>query len=633
MTAKIAYCDSRLSLLAPEAFLASRHKSQLHYWGFVFNTDDGSFSIPTDEPIDLIVKIKRYFDKNKKPLELDPAAKGILERYERGEGALSRAILQGKSYKGGSIEVPLTNDFIKFLNSEVPRKLKDHQIKAALHLLSVQNGANFSVPGAGKTTVVLSVFQYLRDRGEVDTLFIVGPPACFGPWISEYELVLGLRPSYEILAGGDIDDRRERYKVAKAEASDIYLTTFQTLQRDWPNVKNFMRLHGINVYLVVDEAHYIKQLGGQWADAVLNIAGYSKLRCILTGTPFPKSFSDAFNLFDVLWPETPPISEQDRHKIHYYSKHNQPKKAGSILDEKIGPLFYRVRKNDLKLADQNFHEPIMIAMNDKERQIYDSIVEHVKKLSESDYKRNYDVLMRLRQGRIMRLRQCISYIHLLKTAIPDYDEELISDVFLISNVISNYDELERPAKIDKTMDLVNDLLSRNEKVVIWSNFIETLKLIKKSLANAGHKAELIYGATPTQNSKVSTELTRDEIISRFTNPEGEIDILVANPAACAESISLHKTCSYAIYYDLSYNCAQYLQSLDRIHRVGGSEEKEAHYYFLLYADTIDLDILSNVRKKAYNMFSIIDQDYAVYSLDMFEGDDDLEAYERLFSRD
>jgi SNF2 family DNA or RNA helicase len=233
----------------------------------------------------------------------------------------------------------------------------------------------------------------------------------------------------------------------------------------------------------------------------------------------------------------------------------------------------------------------------------------------------------------MRLRQCISYIHLLKTAIPDYDEELITEIFLISNVVNNYDEIERPAKLEKMMELVNKLRSHNEQVVIWSNFVESLKLIKRTLKSEGYQTELIYGATPTQNSTVRDERTREEIIRQFVNPDGSIDILVANPAACAESISLHKTCSHAIYYDLSYNCAQYLQSLDRIHRVGGSEDKEAHYYFLLYANTIDLDILTNVQKKAYNMSSIIDQDYAVYSLDMFEGNEDLEAYERLFARD
>ncbi len=633
MTATLALTDSQLILKAPDSYLASRHKSQLQYYGFNFSTDENLFVMQTDDPLNVIVKIKKYFDKNEKILELDAAAEKIYERYECGAGALVQAIHQGQSLKDGNIDIPPANDFVSFLNEKIPRVLKDHQIKAALHLLNVQNGANFSVPGSGKTTVVLTVFQYLKGRGEIDTLFVVGPPACFGPWISEYEYVLGKKPKFEVLAGGDVDDRKERYKVTKEDVSDLYLTTFQTLQRDWPNVRNFMRLHGINVYLVIDEAHYIKQPGGQWADAILNIAGFSRKRCILTGTPFPKSFSDAFNLFDVLWPESPPITEQDRHKIHYFSKHNQAEKAGSILGEKIGPLFYRVRKDDLHLADQVFHEPVMIDMNEKEREIYDAIVEHVKKLSESDYLRNFDVLMRLRQGRMMRLRQCISYIHLLTTALLDYDEELITEIFSISNIVKNYDKIELPAKVEKMLEMVNALRGENEKVVIWSNFIETLKLIKRTIEGAGHNPELIYGATPTQNSTVKDELTREEIISRFVNPDGGIDILIANPAACAESISLHKTCSNAIYYDLSYNCAQYLQSLDRIHRVGGSEEKEAHYYFLLYENTIDEDILNNVRKKAHNMYSIIDQDYAVYSLDMFEGNEDLEAYERLFGQD
>ena len=107
-------------------------------------------------------------------------------------------------------------------------------------------------------------------------------------------------------------------------------------------------------------------------------------------------------------------------------------------------------------------------------------------------------------------------------------------------------------------------------------------------------------------------------------------MLVANPAACAESISLHKTCSHAIYYDLSYNCAQFLQSLDRIHRVGGSERKPANYHFLQYAETVDQDILENLWRKAEVMSSIIDEDYPIYSLDMFSADEEVEAYGRLF---
>ena len=47
------------------------------------------------------------------------------------------------------------------------------------------------VPGSGKTTVVLAVFEHLRQLGDIDALFVVGPPACFAPWQHEYCSTLG----------------------------------------------------------------------------------------------------------------------------------------------------------------------------------------------------------------------------------------------------------------------------------------------------------------------------------------------------------------------------------------------------------------------------------------------------------
>ena len=82
---------------------------------------------------------------------------------------------------------------------------------------------------------------------------------------------------------------------------------------------------------------------------------------------------------------------------------------------------------------------------------------------------------------------------------------------------------------------------------------------------------------------------------------------------------------------MSYNCAQYLQSLDRIHRVGGSEVNKAHYYFLQYENSIDQDIKNNLDNKAGRMYEVIEEDYNVYSLNMFENDNDIQAYERLFN--
>jgi SNF2 family DNA or RNA helicase len=142
---------------------------------------------------------------------------------------------------------------------------------------------------------------------------------------------------------------------------------------------------------------------------------------------------------------------------------------------------------------------------------------------------------------------------------------------------------------------------------------------------------MIYGETPVEKVSIHDAATREQVIAEFKEPRSGLQVLLVNPAACAESISLHTACQHAVYYDLSYNLAQYLQSLDRIHRVGGSESKMANYYFLQYADSLDQDIFRNLSEKAERMYSIIEKDYAVYSLDMFEDDGDVEAYDRLFS--
>jgi SNF2 family DNA or RNA helicase len=518
-----------------------------------------------------------------------------------------------------------------FLRRSLARPLKQHQIKAALHLLEAENGANFSVPGSGKTTVVLAVFEFLRQLGQVDALFVVGPPACFAPWRHEYSEVLGKAPNCDILAGGDIEDRRNRYRVDSASVGDLYLTTFQTLQRDWQYVESLFVQRGIRFFLVVDEAHYIKQIGGAWATAVLGVAQHATRRCVLTGTPFPRSYFDAFNLFDALWPASSPISAERRNRIAIASDRNDLATAASLLDDAIGPLFYRVRKVDLALAPQVFHDPIRVAMNQHERRIYDSIIERISFESESDFSRDFDVLVRLRRGRMTRLRQCVSYAGLLRTAVADYNEDIVDDAS-IAHVLRQYDIIESPAKLDTLVPLVTGLCSQGEKVVVWSTFVGTLKLLVSRLAEAGCRAGLIYGGTPFEATTIEDEASRESIIRDFTDPDGTMNVLVANPAACAESVSLHRTCAHAVYYDLSYNCAQYLQSLDRIHRVGGSENRSAHYYVLQYEDTIDHDILLNVRRKASNMSAVIDRDYPIYSADMFGDDEELEAYERLFKR-
>ena len=396
------------------------------------------------------------------------------------------------------------------------------------------------------------------------------------------------------------------------------------------DVSTFISLPSSQVFFVVDEAHYMKQIGGEWAVALLHIAPLARFRVVLTGTPMSRSYLDVFNLFDFLWPANPPLSNNQKIQIELAEQKNNPALASSIFENTIEPLMYRVRKSDLGLLPPNFHPPIQVIMNQYERKLYNAIMKRIGGWSKDDYLKNIDLVRRLRRGRMIRIRQSLSYCSTLNSGVTDYDENVFSDDTYLARIIHEYDTLETPAKITALKDLVSKLLENGQKVLIWANFRATLFLIERAIASMGYRCDMIYGDTPTQNTSIDEERTREAIRDEFVNPESGLDVLIANPAACAESISLHKTCFHAIYYDLSYNCAQYLQSLDRIHRVGGSENKIANYYFLQYSDTMEPDIKHNLDRKARKMYEVVEKEFPIYSLNMFEEDDDEQAYRRIF---
>ena len=620
--------DDKLVIRQIDSKLKPRHKSQLSDWGFTRDSKENYLRL--DDNVDTILpKVLKYFDKSNIEYFLTDSCKSLINEILKKTDWFRELIGAGRKFKEGEFDKEHFAEHLKFLNRNIPRKLKEHQIKASYHLYLMGNGANFSVPGSGKTTVVLCVYEKLRLQVKVNTLFVVGPPACFGPWKDEFKAVLGRKPSYNILAGGKKSQRKSEYYKSD-DISELYLTTFQTLLNDQNEVCTFFKNRKVNAFLVIDEAHYIKQVNGNWANAVLKIANYSKYRCVLTGTPIPNSYSDLYNLFEFLWPDNNPIGSENKARLQILEERKDYEAASEILEPSVGPLFYRVRKSELGLKPQIFHDPEILRMNPYERKVYDAITKKIRNYTKDDFLKNIELVAKLRRGRMIRLRQCLSYTKLLSTVIEDYDEDIIADESDLRYVIYNYDKLEIPSKLSYLINLVKIFQEKKEKVVIWAHFINTIRLIEKKFKGAGFYCKKIIGETPIERVSINEEETREKIINEFVDKESKLDILLANPAACAESISLHKACRNAIYYDLSYNCAQYLQSLDRIHRVGGSEENPAHYFFLQYEDTIDSDIINNLKTKAKKMYDIIEGDYNIYSLDMFEDGDELTAYERLF---
>jgi hypothetical protein len=308
--------------------LKGKHFSQLCYWGFSCDSSRALFRSQTLPPDAAAEKVIPYLVSVQLNVILDDAVHRLRTASEERRADLKHALSMGAQFKAGDVTKAVKSEFLTFLKTKIARRLKPHQIKAAIHLLAVGNGANFSVPGSGKTSVALAVFHWLRSRGELNALFVVGPPSCFAPWKNEYKAVIGVAPSCEILAGGDIDERNAKYLVGKTDLPDLYLTSFQTLLHDWEKVRFLLNQPEHRFVLVVDEAHYIKQLGGAWANAVLNVAKSAKARWILTGTPFPCSYADAFNAFDVLWPDSPPITQRDRLRIQQSIQAKDPGRRG-----------------------------------------------------------------------------------------------------------------------------------------------------------------------------------------------------------------------------------------------------------------------------------------------------------------
>ena len=588
-----------------ERVLTPAQKSMLAIWRFRLRGPDGLVATMASEAGATLAKLLEYLDDQGVPYGLGETAQAALEEHEVAARALRDAVCIGSKMKTGR-SMPSSAGFLRFAREELPRRLRWHQEKAAEFMLSVANSANFSVPGSGKSSVVLAAFAWLRRHGECQSLFVVGPRSCFAPWRQEYEATLGKAPRLCSLAGLPEAQRRELYYPEAGGEADLYLCTYQTLWRDSAYVRDLFRHSANGVFFVVDEAHYVKRADGEWAKAVLSVSRRAARRCVLTGTPFPHSYADAISLFEISYPDVSPFSHSVAEGIRTHSVQGQHDEARRLLEPAIGSLYYRVRKKDLNLSDPVFLPSVAVPMNTIERHLYDVIVQRIRGLSELDAVRDAVTVSKLRRGRLIRLRQVLSNSALLGTVIDHYDEDLLGEDESLADLIATYSRRETPGKVSALLELVEGLRERGEKVVVWSHFVGTLYLLQERFADCQWPAEVVCGRTPTTPGTGGD--TRDSIVERFKRAGSGLDILVANPAACGESISLHRTCSNAIYYDLSYNCAEYLQSLDRIHRVGGSEGKASYYHYLQYADTFEGEVLRNVSEKAERMAVVLDVD-------------------------
>ena len=173
----------------------------------------------------------------------------------------------------------------------------------------------------------------------------------------------------------------------------------------------------------------------------------------------------------------------------------------------------------------------------------------------------------------------------------------------LRQLIADYGQYETPAKFIQLASKVKELRDDGRKVLVWSNFVRNLEALERMLAV--YNPALVHGGIPSEVAQPAALRPREGEIARFRE-DPECGLLLANPAAMSEGISLHQVCHDAIYLDRTFNAGQYLQSIDRIHRLGLPADTETTIYILLTLDTIDESVDSRVALKARNLGTMLD---------------------------
>lgn len=483
------------------------------------------------------------------------------------------------------------------------RVLTPEQLRDAAMCAQLPNGANFSVPGAGKTTVALAV--HLLTRVPEMVLLVVAPKNAFAAWdevirdcLDESAPERDRAPFIRLEGGGDA------IELLLRENHGRMIVSYDQLIRVIPLIRRFMSTNP--VHLILDESHRMKAGDrSQRGSALLHLSHMAVRRDILSGTPIPRSIEDIVPQVEFLWPGQG-LGDRIR--------------ASSAPNETLRGLFVRTTKQELGLppVTRHFHQ---VAMSDAQMALYSTIRSEVLKRGVGIRSAGNVDLAAARRS-VMRLLQAASNPLLLVRRLTNespveynYDDPVIGAMF--SAIVEEGDS----NKIREVATLARQLAHEGRKTVIWSMFRESVERTSALLSDVG--ATYIHGGVPTGVS--DDPGTREGRIAHF-HDDRECRILVANPAACSEGISLHRAAHDAIYLDRSFNAAHYLQSVDRIHRLGMDPDVETHVHVFEsvaphFVGAVDLSVRRRLIDKLRVMAEALDdQNLRQLALDEEEGD-------------
>ncbi|VTT24258.1 SNF2-related protein [Streptococcus gordonii] len=501
-------------------------------------------------------------------------------------------------------------EFVSVVSSEVMRPFKKLQLEAAFYEYRMARAANFSVPGSGKTAMILAVFAFLNssrvENEHVDNLLVICPINAFNSWKEEFKQVFGNKKRLGVIDCQSSKDFAFDLSL-NWKTSNLVLVNYESLTKYKDKLQELL---SIKTMIVFDEVHRIKNPFGVRAHAALELVKNSRFKFVLTGTPIPNSYQDVYNFLHLLY-----ANEYNAFfRWNLDELKNPSVRKIEEINKALIPFFWRLNKNDLGVPKPDPDKFLDVEPSEEQKQLAQSIY--------------YNESSSL--ARLIRLIQASTNPELLNKRIAykdmwfadDNDQD---DTVEISEEIFNnrlqitsdsaireakgYDEYDFSSmispKFEKGIQKIQELISEGKKVIVWAIFVDTMKKIQNRLGQIGVKSNLVYGQTDVSE--------RQNLIDDFRF--GNTMVMISNPQTLGESVSLHREVHDALYFEYNFNLTFMLQSRDRIHRLGLEDNQYTRYYYLQTksepadsgdAGYIDEKIYSKLKKKEEIMYNAID---------------------------
>ena len=400
--------------------------------------------------------------------------------------------------------------------------------------------------GLGKTVQVLAV---ILERALNGPSLVIAPASVCLNWLDEIQR---FAPTLNAVR---LEDRLREKTIQELKPFDVLVVSYGLLMHEADLLSSI-----IWETVVLDEAQVIKNMKAKRSQAAMNLNG--KFRIITTGTPVENHIGELFTLFHFI---NPGLLGSARHFFTTFTdpiEKLQDTEALDRLKKIIQPFILRRMKSEVLSELPDLTEIVLhVDFYPGETAFYESLRINALKLIETSRTETGSQYQFRLFGEIVKLRQTCCHSRLVQPA-----SQLAC------------------AKLDLFERLVSELLENGHKVLVFSQFVGYLSLIRESLDHQGIPYRYLDGTTPLRDRKRE--------IDAFQAGNGDVFLISLK----AGGMGLNLTAAdYVIHMDPWWNPAVESQASSRAHRIG--QERPVTVYRLVVRNTIEEKIVALHRHK------------------------------------